>query len=286
MAISNRAALITKTHRVLKKRYKPTPLDPARPVLQQVLYACCLQNARCEAADKAFAALEKAFFDWNEIRVSTVKELAEVMDVLPDPLASASSIKRVLQSVFEATYSFDLEFLRKENLGKAAKKLGAIDGANKFIVSCAVQSSLGGHSIPIDDGAAGVLQVIGVVSPADAQAHVAPGLERAIPKSKGIEFGSLLHQLGADFHANCYSPVLQKVLLTINEAARDRLPKRPSKTKKKTTKAPAKTAPTKKMAATKSQRKAATAKGKKAPTKKKTSAKKSGSKKISKRKPR
>ena len=33
-----------------------------------------------------------------------------------------------------------------------------------------------------------------------------PGLERAIAKSKGVEFGSLLHQFGADFSANPYSP--------------------------------------------------------------------------------
>ena len=64
---------------MLKKHYKPVPPPADRPLLEQLLYACCLENTRYEPAEQAFTALAKGFFDWNEVRVSTVKELAEVM---------------------------------------------------------------------------------------------------------------------------------------------------------------------------------------------------------------
>ena len=48
---TNRAALLTKLHKVLKKHYKPVSPPKDRTVLEHLLYACCLENARPEAAD-------------------------------------------------------------------------------------------------------------------------------------------------------------------------------------------------------------------------------------------
>ena len=43
---STYAAIIGKIHRVLKKHYKPIPPQTGRSVLDHLLYACCLENAR------------------------------------------------------------------------------------------------------------------------------------------------------------------------------------------------------------------------------------------------
>jgi hypothetical protein len=53
-----------------------------------------------------------------------------------------------------------------------------------------------------------------------------PGLERAIAKSKGVEFGSLFHEFGADFSANPYSAAIRDILLQIDPECASRLPKR------------------------------------------------------------
>jgi len=230
MATSNRAALITKAHKVLKKYYKPVA-PPQRSILEHALYGCCLENTSYEAADRAFAGLSENFFDWNEVRVCTVGELAEAMGKHPYAEAAAGNIRRILQAVFEDRYQFDLEPLRKENLGKATKKLQDFDGVTPFVLSYVVQAGLGGHSIPIDQAALDLLLVLNIINEAEAAKHTVPGLERAIPKTKGVEFGSLLHQLAAEFMANPNSQAVHKILLQINEEAKDRLPKRGAKPK-------------------------------------------------------
>ncbi len=257
MAASNRSALLTKTHKVLKKEFKPYAYDQKRPLLEQMLYAGCLEGAMPEAADEAFQAFSRDFFDWNEVRVSTVTELAEAAKMLPDPAAAASRVKRVLQSVFESIYEFDLESLKKQNIGAATKKLEKIDGATPFTVAFVTQNGLGGHAIPVNKGALDALYVIGVIDEKEHAAGNVPGLERAIPKNKGMEFGSLLHQLGVEYARSPYSPSTRKILIAIEPTAKDRLPKRAStkkspepKTKKKK-QAPAKTTRTKKTAAKK-----------------------------------
>jgi len=151
------------------------------------------------------------------------------MHGLPDPPAAANRVKRVLQSIFEATYDFSLEELRKMNLGPASNQLAKYDGTTKFTVAYVVQSALGGHAIPIDAGSLRALYMVKLVSEADVRAHVVPGLERAVAKSKGIEFGSLLHQLGADFVANPYTPGLRAILTEIDPDAGERLPRRRTK---------------------------------------------------------
>ncbi len=226
MASPSRTSQLNKLHKVVKKRYPTVSPDFERTVFEQLVFACCLENARCDRAEEAYAALEHNFFDWNEIRVTTIRELSEVMACLPDPPAAANRVKRVLQSVFEATYSFALEELRKQNLGPAIGRLRKIDGAGNFAVAYVTQVALGGHAIPVDAGVLGALEVVGLVGQEDVQAGVVPGLERAIPKSRGLDFASQLHQLGADFFLNPYDPDLHKILLEINPDARDRLPKR------------------------------------------------------------
>ena len=83
-------------------------------MIEHLLFACCLEDAQHDAAEEAFAALVHTFFDWNEVRVTSISELSEVMACLPDPRAAANRIKRVLHAVFEATFNFDLEEYREE----------------------------------------------------------------------------------------------------------------------------------------------------------------------------
>ena len=94
MAAPNRATLIAKTHKVLKQQYEAVKPDSDRPLLQQMLFACCLENAPYSAAEKVYARLSQNFFDWNEVRVSTVTELAEVMKELPEPSTAANNLKK------------------------------------------------------------------------------------------------------------------------------------------------------------------------------------------------
>src|ERR1043165_5050261 len=107
MTTPNRTAIISKVYKVLKKHYKPLSPPTDRTALEHLLYGCVLENSRYDAADEAFAKLKELYFDWNEIRVTTVTELAEGMAGIPDAMGAAQRVKRSLQSIFASSYSFD-----------------------------------------------------------------------------------------------------------------------------------------------------------------------------------
>jgi hypothetical protein len=219
MTAKNRTGLITKLHTSLKKHYKPAPAAPGRPLLEHVLYAALLEDAPVDLADEGFAKCEQEFFDWNEVRVTSVTELAEVLARFPSPPATAARLKRCLQSVFEAFYNFDIDYLKKENLGKAVAKFEAMSGVSPFVLSYVVQHGLGGHAVPVNSAAMHIMLKIGIVSDAEARSGKVPGLERAIPKSKAIEFSSMLHQAAVALQADGMDKTVWDVIRSVNKDA-------------------------------------------------------------------
>jgi endonuclease III len=226
MASTNRAAQITKVIKVVKKYYKPVEVPKDRNVLEHVVFAALVENSNYDDAEKVFAALKADYFDWNEVRVSSIRELTDVMKSLNDAEDAATRVKRVLQSVFETHYSFDLDPMKKQNLGAAVKQIEKLHGSSPFSVAFITQHGLSGHSIPVNQGLLEAMRVVGVVSDSEAAKGTVPGLERAVPKTKGSELGGMLHQLGVELYRSPMGPTIRKILLEIDPSCKDRLPKR------------------------------------------------------------
>ena len=229
MSAKQRADLITKLYKFVKKNYQVIDFPSNRTVLEHLIYGCCLENSTFEAADEAFAKLQENYFDWNEIRVTTIAELTEVTKGLGDPPAAGASVKKTLQGVFEHYYQFDLDFLRKENLSKAVLTFQKCRGVSPFVVSHVAQNGLGGHSIPLDTAIMGLFYVLGIVTRDEAFKGKVSGLERTIPKAKGAEFFNLVHQFAVEFANSPFKPAIREKISKLSPIAKDRFPKRGKK---------------------------------------------------------
>lgn len=300
MSAKNRGDRISLLHKVVTKHFTPVAAPDDRTVLEHLAYACCLENATYEAADEAFHRLRESFFDWNEIRVTTISELCDALHNLPDASSAAVRIKKNLQSLFETRYSFDIDDMVKMNLGKATQELEKLGGMTRFVLGYTTQNALGGHSIPVSKSVMEVLLATEIVSESEATKGLAPGLERTVPKTKGAAFGSCLHQLAVQ---NANSPDDKSVLAIMKEAGA-KPPKKPaakkpaaktvaSKTSDKAAAAESPKTDKPEPAASKpapTKKKVAETESTKKPAKKKTSPSKkaapSSTKKISKKKPR
>lgn len=229
LTTAQKQKLVEKIHGVLKKHYSPQSPNTTRPLLEQVLFACCLENSHYGDAEKAFSNLMENAFDLNEIRVTTVSELAELLVGLPDPSSAALSLRRVLQSVFESTYDFSLEHAKKHSVSHGVKTLDNLRSLTPFTKVFVTSTVLGGHGVPLDHGAITVLYLSGMVSFEEYQQVNAPGLDRMVTKKIGKEFSSLLHQFGADVLASLHGVKSKKILGEISADIKERMPKRGEK---------------------------------------------------------
>jgi hypothetical protein len=298
MSTKNRGEKIQLLHKVVTKHFTPVDAPSDRAVLEHLIYACCLEDADYEAAEDAFLRLQESFIDWNEVRVTTITELGESLVSLPDPAAAAVRVKKNLQSLFESRYSFDIDDMVKMNQGKAVQELEKLSGMSKFVLGYVVQNALGGHSIPVSKSILQILLATEIISENEAAKWQVPGLERTVPKTKGQDFGSCLHQFAL---LVATTPNGKQAKALLKEAGAPQKKESPVKTASKSTKksvAPKKASGPKKAAPAKTKKapaKKATAKAsKKAATKTSTSKKKASSAKStakksstkSKRKPR
>ena len=92
------------------------------------------------------------------------------------------------------------------------------------MLGCTVSSIFGGHTIPVSTSIFKILAATGIVSQQEADKQQTPGLDRAVPKTKGVEFASCLHQLAADLRVQPGNKNLKAIL---KEAGAVDQPKRP-----------------------------------------------------------
>jgi endonuclease III len=191
-AAPNKQTQLAHLQAVLKKK-TPAPADPPeRPVLEEVVYAILRDGATPEQADAAFARLKEreTFVDWNDIRVSSVQEVADAIHGLPGAGDKSERVIKFLQEVFDEIYNFDLGDIAKKGVKQAAKQLARYkSGVNEFVVAWVTQRALGGHAIPLDQPTVRVLQRLGVLDADADDIEAARGtLEHHIPKTAGPDF--------------------------------------------------------------------------------------------------
>src|SRR5438309_3400006 len=93
---TNKQRVLTQIFTTLKKRYEPAEPEP-RPVLEHFLYAICREGATRTQADRAFRNVQERFFDWNEVRVSSPREVEEALGNIPDAEHRANRVISLLQ---------------------------------------------------------------------------------------------------------------------------------------------------------------------------------------------
>jgi endonuclease-3 len=199
MAATSKTQLLNDVYTALRKRYKPGPAPERLSVLEAVISGICHEGTTREQANQAISRFKDDFFDWNEVRVSSIEEIQTALAGVTEPEERAQRLRRFLRQVYEKTYSFDLEALTKKPLKEAIKSLQEYEAfASDYVLATVVLRSLAGHAIPVDGPARRVLERLGVAN-ADTDLHALRAtLERAVPKNRGAEFVALIEELAHD----------------------------------------------------------------------------------------
>jgi len=185
---------------LLSSGRKVESVPEERPVLEQFIYGLCRENATAEQAERAYRFLRDRFFDWNEIRVSSTRELEEAFDGMSGAELRAQRLISFLQEVFETTFSFDLEGLEKKGVKVAGKQLSRYQSANEYVTSWVIQRSLAGHAIPLDAPTLRCCRRLGLLENNQEDEEAArASLEHLIPKAKATQWCDSVSQIAAEY---------------------------------------------------------------------------------------
>ncbi len=195
---SDRQVLFRKIANVLKKKYGSSVPKDQRNVLETMLFACCLEDARYADAEAAYTSMLTTFHDLNEIRVSSISELERSLERQEDAAWRAFRVRDILQYVFEKYYVFDFEPLRRKTMDSAVKQLAKIKCLSSFVQLYTLQHSLGAHVIPMDQTLCRVVAWLGLIPPDMPPDKAAEEVKSSVRKSDAPLLCHLLRELGAD----------------------------------------------------------------------------------------
>jgi endonuclease III len=199
MATPSKAQFLVEIHALLKKRYKLGPTVEKMTVLEAVVYGICHEDTTRDRANQALSRFKDDFFDWNEVRVSSLEEIQGILAGMPDVEGRAFRIRRFLRQLFEKTYGFNLDHLIKKPQKESLKALEEYDAmGSDYVLATVTRLALAGHAIPVDAPTTRALRRLGVADE-EADAPTLRGvLERAVPKNRGSEFSDLIEELAHD----------------------------------------------------------------------------------------
>ncbi len=199
MATTSKAQFLADIHAQLKKRYKIEPSPEKMSILEAVIYGICHEDTTRDQANQALSRFKDDFFDWNEVRVSTLEEIQGVLADMSDTEGRAFRIRRFLRQLFEKTYGFNLELLAKKPQKESLKALEEYDAfCSDYVLATVTRLALAGHAIPVDSPTLRALRRLGVSDETIDVPTIRATLERAVPKNRGGEFGDLVEELAHD----------------------------------------------------------------------------------------
>jgi hypothetical protein len=199
---SDRAALLKKLFPIIKKQYKVQIPKGDKPVLETMLYAICLEDSTVEEADLSFKRLLTEFPDLNEVRVSTVGEIEQAFLGQTASEWRAFRVISVLKFVFDKSYSFEFESLRKKTLDLATKQLAKIKDLSNFVRDYTLHEVTGAHLIPVDPALSRFLVWLGLALPNQTQEQIGELMKGAVRKAEVESFVFTLRCLAADQKLN------------------------------------------------------------------------------------
>ncbi|MCE5184795.1 MAG: hypothetical protein LLF76_01560 [Planctomycetaceae bacterium] len=181
--------LVRSLKRGTEKRVAPAFTDP----IEAVIYALISERISDAAATRAFKRLKSHFIDLNDLRVSRIEEIQDVLrDGSQQAEAGARAITQVLNAVFDKTDHISLAALGAEGKRQAHKELSEIPGITPFAVDYCFLTALGGHAIPLTEQMLNYMKENQIVHPQASLEEIAGFLERQIPAAEAYEFYDLL----------------------------------------------------------------------------------------------
>jgi hypothetical protein len=138
-AIREKAKKFQKFMKSLEEKHGPAMPEKDRPLLERFVYSLLAYYNPAANAKKVIKAFtdEKTYTSWNEVRVSTVRELADVLreHKIDQPEVWAPRLKQILQKVFEEADDTAFEPIKEALEGatgdKQKKQLN--EKAHKFL---------------------------------------------------------------------------------------------------------------------------------------------------------
>ena len=183
--------LCNRVNREAGTTLKTDLIEPCTAMVLACLSAVTTENK----ARLGLSRLRHYFVDFNELRVSHVEEVTDLLGKgYPQSKEVARQIISLLKQTYNARDSLNLDDLREGSKRQAKAFFESLEGANAYIVARVMLLSIGAHAFPVHKQMLQMLRAENVVPTNANEADVQGFLERQIPASRNRKIYALLRR--------------------------------------------------------------------------------------------
>ena len=171
----------------------PEPDDPLHRLVVAILAVGCSDETAQRAVDRALSNM----VDWNEMRVSSARELNRATgNAIPQGVRQCQRVLDALQSIYDHENRLSLNRLKSLGRREARHFLESLDGVDEYAAASVLLWSLGGHAVPVNDRLLEALRKAELVNLDTGRAEVQAFLERNISAAEAKRFCLVMQSFG------------------------------------------------------------------------------------------
>lgn len=168
----------------------PIPPDP----VSQVVLGFLQWNVGVRRADIAYATITSSLVDHNELRVTPVDQIVELIgEDYPNAQERVVRMLQVLNAIYVREHAVSLDRVATQTKKEQRLYLDTLPGMPAYVAATVMLICFGGHAVPVDEKLAALLAAEGVID-FRPPAEVESALLRQIKADDALEAHVLLQQ--------------------------------------------------------------------------------------------
>jgi endonuclease-3 len=189
------AQRLQRLYRELKRTYPQVERASYEDPVEALICGILSERMSEAAAQRALREITRAFVDWNDLRVSRVEEVAEVLgrDAAAGR-ATALALTAALRGIFDEHHRISLVTLKKLGKRPARQDLEKIEGVSRFVINYCLLTALEAHAIPLTEPMVEYLKRNGIIDANADEEDLEGFLTRCVAAKDAYEFYVLLRR--------------------------------------------------------------------------------------------
>ena len=189
---------IRKLFNQVKKEGGSTALPPLEEPMEALLRGVLSDYAADTRAGSALSRLRTAVVDLNELRVTPVSEMVEIVGVdYPMIRKAATDMSTALNAIYNKLHHLDLAFLKKVARRSAETFVNSLETVNAHARATVILRCIKGHAVPVDAAMYQLLRRTGCIEPDATVDQAQKFLAAHLRESEAVPFYVLVKRYAA-----------------------------------------------------------------------------------------
>ncbi len=183
---------------VISSKYGEPKRRKVRPPLDQLIQSVLWRYTGVKSGVRTFRKLHRAFVDWNEMRISTVSEIASAISTASWTYDCADHLRQILENLFQLRNVVNMDFLDDFTQPEATTFLRSLQGVTRDLADEVLLFNYGYNKLPLTENGTRMCYRMGLIEKNTPTLKNQRALMDIWDREYYIGFTLFLHDYAAD----------------------------------------------------------------------------------------